>query len=134
MADVRRVERRLRDAADGEHAAAARELSGERQPGLDLRAASACGSTVAVPGCVGTTFHRSTASLEAELVEHAVDDRRRRLAGRLSRELPLGGERDAGDARAAVAGRLADEQQRRVGAGVEVARRGARRAARRGTG
>ena len=62
MADVRRVERRLGDPADGEDAAAARELARERQPGLDLRAASARGSTVAVPGCVGTTFHSSTSS------------------------------------------------------------------------
>ena len=58
---------------------------------------------------------------EPELGKHAVDDRRRRLAGRRSRELPLRGERDARDARAAVSGGLADEQQRRVGAGLEVA-------------
>jgi hypothetical protein len=58
---------------------------------------------------------------EAELGEHPVDDGRRRLAGRLSRELPLGGERNAGDTRAAISRRLADEQQRCVGMGVEVA-------------
>ena len=51
-----------------------------------------------------------------------MDDRRGRLAGPVAGELALGRERDAGDARAAVAGGLADEQDRRVGARVEVAR------------
>jgi hypothetical protein len=37
MPDVRSVERRLGDAADGEHAAATCELAGERQARLDLR-------------------------------------------------------------------------------------------------
>jgi hypothetical protein len=50
-----------------------------------------------------------------------MDDGRGRLAGRRPRELPLRGEGDAGDARAAVPGRFACEQQRRVGAGIEVA-------------
>src|SRR5215211_8296554 len=58
---------------------------------------------------------------EAELGEHAVDDGRGRLAGRLPGELPLGGERNARDTRAAISRRLADEQQRRVGTGAEVA-------------
>ena len=59
--DVRRVERRLRDPPDREHPAAARELAGERQPCLDLRRVGRR-FAVAVPGCVGTTFQRSTAS------------------------------------------------------------------------
>ena len=41
-----------------------------------------------------------------------MDDRRRRLGGAGAGQLALRGERDAGDTRAAVAGRLADEQQR----------------------
>src|SRR6185312_8497753 len=52
--------------------------------------------------------------LEAELGERAADDRRRRLSRASARELPLRGERDAGDARAAMSGGLADEQERRV--------------------
>jgi hypothetical protein len=50
-----------------------------------------------------------------------VDDRGRRLGRRRARQLALGRERDAGDAGAAVAGGLADEQQRRFRPGIEVA-------------
>jgi hypothetical protein len=48
--------------------------------------------------------------LELELREGTVDDRRRRLGRTDTGELPLGGERQSTDARAAVAGSLADEQ------------------------
>ena len=64
-------------------------------------------------GCVGTTFQHSVSSSRPELGERAPDDRRGRLGRPAARELALGGERDSGDARAAVAGRLADEQKRR---------------------
>ena len=74
------------------------------------------------PGWVGTTFQSRTSLGEPELGEHAVDDGRGRLGRALARELPLRGERDAGDARAAVAGRLGDEQDRRRRALVEVRR------------
>jgi len=47
--------------------------------------------------------------LDAELLEHAVDDRRRRLGRPGARELAFGRERDAADASAAIAGGLADE-------------------------
>jgi hypothetical protein len=50
---------------------------------------------------------------QAELGEDAVDDRGRRLRRARARQLPLGGERDARDAGAAIAGRLADEEERR---------------------
>src|SRR5229473_2320854 len=45
-----------------------------------------------------------------ELREDALDDRRRCLPRSAAGQLTLGGERQAGDARAAVAGRFADEQ------------------------
>ena len=78
---------------------------------------------VAVPGCVGTTFQSSTSSLEAELGENAMDDRRRRLGrARRRRQLTLRREREARHAGAAVPGRLSDEQDRRLGAGDEVGR------------
>ena len=120
MPDVGSAERRLGDAADGENAAAARELAGERQAGLDL------------PACRRPVRHRAAGMRrhdvpedhgvgELEVGEHLVDDGRGRLAGRLPGELPLGGEGNAGDTRAAISRRLADEQQRRVGMGVEVA-------------
>ena len=70
--------------------------------------------------------------VELELGEDAVDDRRRRLGRPGAGELTLGGERDAGDSRAAVAGGLADEHERRIALRVEVGgRAGARRCGRR---
>ena len=56
-----------------------------------------------VPGCVGTTFQRSTCVGEPELGEHAVHDRGRRLGRPGPGQLALRGERDARNARAAVA-------------------------------
>jgi len=61
-------------------------------------------------------------SVEVQILEHGVDDRRRRLARATARELALGREGDARDAGAAVAGRFANEQDRRGGALLEVAR------------
>jgi hypothetical protein len=52
--------------------------------------------------------------VELELRERSVDDRRRRLGRAGAGELALRGERDPADARAAVAGRFADEQVPRV--------------------
>jgi hypothetical protein len=60
--------------------------------------------------------------LERELGKDAVDDGRGRLAGRVAGELALGRERDSGDPCAAVTGRLANEQNRRVAACLQVAR------------
>ena len=56
------AERGVRDAADGDHAPAAGELVGEDAAGGDLAARRRRGSTIAVPGWVGTTFQRSTRS------------------------------------------------------------------------
>jgi hypothetical protein len=57
---------------------------------------------------------------QLEFVEHAPDDRGRRLGGPAAGQLALRRERDPRDAGAAVAGRLSDEQDRRVGVRVEV--------------
>ena len=62
------------------------------------------------------------ALLEPELSEDAVDDRRTCFRGALAGQLPLRGERNAGYARAAVAGRFADEEQRGFGARLEIDR------------
>ena len=51
---------------------------------------------------------------DSELRERPVDDRRRRLSRTGAGQLPLRGERDPGDAGAAVTGRLGDEQERGV--------------------
>src|SRR6516165_8935720 len=60
------------------------------------------------------------AILEPELCEHSVDDRCTRLRGPRARELALGGERDAGDTRSAVARCFADEKNRRACLRTEV--------------
>src|SRR5207237_3067555 len=119
MTDVRRVERGFRAAADGDDAASSRKLEGERNAGGDLVAP---GRPV---GRRGSRVRRDDvpeqdALLEAELGQDAVHDGRARLGRAAARELALGGEREAGDPRAAVAGGLADEQERRVLPGLEV--------------
>src|SRR5262245_24012712 len=60
--------------------------------------------------------------IETELVEHTVNDRRGCLGRALPRQLALRGERDSADPRAAIAGRLADEQELGAGALREVVR------------
>jgi len=58
--------------------------------------------------------------LEIELGEYALDDGRGRFGRTAARELAFRGERDPGDARAAVPGSLADQQERRAGLPFEV--------------
>jgi len=120
MPNVRSVERRLGEAADGEHAAAARELAGERQARLDLptRRRSVRGGGA---GMRRDDVPEEDGVRKLELGKYAVNDGRGRLPARLTGELPLRRERDARDARAAVSRRLADEQQRRARTDVEVA-------------
>jgi len=119
MTHVRRAERRLGDAPDGKDAAPARELARERQTGFDLgarrRAVRDSGA-----GMRRHDVPKEDCLLEPELVENTMHDRRRRLAGSRAGQLTLGCERDARDARAAVAGSLPDEQHRRIGAVREV--------------
>jgi hypothetical protein len=52
--------------------------------------------------------------VDTELVERASDDRRRRLGGPAAGALALGRERHAADARAAVAGGFADQEEASV--------------------
>jgi hypothetical protein len=59
---------------------------------------------------------------ELQLGEHPLDDRRRRLGRTRPGELPLGRERDTGDARAAIPRSLADEEERRVRTRCQVRR------------
>ena len=79
MAHVGAAERAVRDAADGDDLPARRELVGEDAALARPRGRVGARFEISVPGCVGTTFQRSTSSLEPELGEDAVDDRRRRL-------------------------------------------------------
>jgi hypothetical protein len=57
---------------------------------------------------------------EPEPRERPVHDGRTRLRGPRPAELTFRGERDPADPRAAVAGRLADEDDRRCGARAEI--------------
>ena len=69
---------------------------------------------LSVPGCVGTTFQRRTSLSIPSSCEHRVDDRRGRLGRPGAGELALRGQRNARDARPAIAGRLGDEEEPRV--------------------
>lgn len=120
MANVARAERGLRDAADREYTAATGELACEREACFDLCA----GRRTIRCRCAGVRRHdipEQDSVLERQLLENAVHDRRSGFCGPGSGELALGRERDAGEARTVVAGGFADQEQRRVGAGFEVA-------------
>jgi hypothetical protein len=108
MADVRPAEDSLGEATDADHLPPRGEFSEKRQTCLDLLPGR---STVGRLGA-GVGRHdvpEQDLLLETELGEDAVDDRGRRFARRRTRDLPLRRERQAGDTRAAVARRFADE-------------------------
>jgi hypothetical protein len=119
MADVRRIEHGGSEPSNRDHAAAARHLVEERERRVDLAARRAA------VGAMRSRVRRhdvpqENGILEPELAEHAADDGRGRLGGAAAAHLPLGRERETADARAAIAGRLADERDGRVGTRIEV--------------
>jgi len=120
--DVRGARGELGKAPDGEYRAATGQLPQEGTRRLDLGARRP--PVRVVPrGKMRVRRHRVPAEhllFERKLGQRAADDRGARLRRACPGELPLGGEGDAGDACAAVAGRLADEQQRRVCARGEI--------------
>ena len=81
-------------------------------PTARSRSGSAAGSTPRVPGMRRHEVPEQDLVLEPELGQRPVHDRGGRLGRPGPGQLALGGERDPGDARSAVAGRLADEQHR----------------------
>jgi hypothetical protein len=120
--DVRGAGDRGREAADCDETPSSRHLGEEKGGGFDLvarRPPIAIRATRLVRMCRNHVPEQHVL-LEAELGEHAVDDRRRRLRGPAAGELTLGRERDAADPRSPVAGGLADEQDPCVAPGVEV--------------
>lgn len=114
MANVWGAEGFLRDAPDGDHPPAARKLADVRQPGFDLlsRGAAVRASRARMRR---DDVPEQNIILELELSQDTVDDGRRRLGRACAGELALRGKRDARDARSAIAGCLADEQDRRGG-------------------
>lgn len=115
MTDIRAAERIVCDPADCQHATAGGQLVGEDSTLRDLTprrsAVRALRSRVR-----GDDVPEQNVLLRAELGEDAVDDRGRRLRRAVAGEEPLRGERDPGHTRAAIARRLADEQDVRASA------------------
>jgi acylphosphatase len=110
-----------REAADGDHSTPIRKALGELQPGAHLvrrrRPVAALGA-----GMGRDDVPEHDVVLDSEPGEDAVDDRGRRLRGAGPGELALRRERETGDPGSAIAGRLAHEQDRRVGPRDEVRR------------
>jgi hypothetical protein len=122
MPHVRGPEDGVSEPPDGDRPAAGGEVFQEahRLPYFGLR-----GPTVRqrLPETVRVRRHdvpEQDVVLELELLERAVDDRRRRFGRPGTGELALGRERQPADARAAVAGRLADEEVARAGVPRQV--------------
>src|SRR4051794_22942462 len=119
MADVRRVEDGRGQPPDSDCDATAGQLVEERGGRRDFvsRGPPIRGL---IAGMRRDYVPEEHLVLDAELGEHAVDDRRGRLCGAGARELALGRERDPADARAAIAGGLADEYARRAPTSLEI--------------
>src|SRR4051794_23142517 len=109
MADVRGARHGLGETAHGEHEAASRQLLEEVPAGEDFGTRRGAVRTLGAR-MGGHDVPAERVAGDADLFERRTDNRRRRLRWPGARELPLGGEREAADAGAAVAGRLADEQ------------------------
>jgi hypothetical protein len=110
MTHVRRAENVGCEPPNRDNAASARELVEERTRGAHL---SARGQPVRRrrPGMRRHDVPEQDVLLDPELAQDTVHDRRSCLGRSAAGELALRGERHAADPRAAVAGRLADEQQ-----------------------
>ncbi len=121
MANVRCAKRGLGESAAGQYATSSRQRAGEGQSGFDL---GPRGSPVRrrCTGMRGDDVPAEDVLLEPELLEGGTDDRRGRLGRAGAGQLPFGCEGDPGDTGAAVAGGLADEQDRRVAPLVQIAR------------
>src|SRR3954454_2299717 len=121
MPDALGAERRVRDPADGDDTAPRRQPIDEMKPRRHLRARRRMVRPLR-PRVRRHDVPEQHVVADAELREDAVDDRRARLGRAGARQLALRGEREPRDARAAVPGRLADEQQARLPPRFEVRR------------
>jgi len=122
VTDVWSAERLFRKASDCEHASALGKALDEPQPVGDLGGAwTAVGKRRA--GAVGVGRHEvpeQDVVGDPELCERSVHDRRADLGRPGTGQLPLGREREPGNARSAIARCLTDQQQRSIAAGGEV--------------
>src|SRR6266508_4740796 len=119
VANVRVAQHGLREPTDGNGAASFRELAQEGQAGLDLGAGWPAVRRLR-PRMRRHDVPEEDVVFEAELGEDAVDDGCSGLGGPFPGQLALGGEGQARDARAAIAGCLADQKDRRVCSALEV--------------
>jgi hypothetical protein len=119
MTDIRRLQGGLGQPSDRDHTPSTCELAGEDEPRVDLRP---CGLAIRAlrSGMGRDDVPEQQVVSQAEFGEHALDDGRRRFRWTGAAQLPLGGEGKPRDAGAAVARRLAHEQDRSVRACLEV--------------
>ena len=117
--DIRRVEDGRGDPPDGDDAAAAGQLVEERSRCAHLTARRPP-VRISRPRVRRDDVPQKHIVLEAELAEDAMHDRRARLGRARAGQLTLGRERHTADARAAIAGSLADEDDGRRGALLEI--------------
>ena len=117
MADVRGPRDRRGEPADGHDAPPGEEFLEEGPGGLDLGAGRAP-VRARRPGMGGNDVPAE--GVELQLREDALDDRGGCLSRAAAGELPLRGEGDAGDPRAAIARRLSHQQERRAGPRLDV--------------
>jgi hypothetical protein len=111
--DVRSAEHGMSQAPDCDHTPSTGELDEKCPPTVDLDTRRAP-IRVRTAGQMRMRRHQvpeKDVLLEAQVGEDAMDDGRGGLAGSATRQLTLGCERDAADARAAIAGRLADQKE-----------------------
>ena len=119
VTDARHAERALGDPPDGDDTPTPCQSSHEPTPGLDLVRGR---ETVRRRGAWMRRHDvpEEDGDRQTQLCQNALHDRRRRLRRTRAGELPLRGERDPRDAGAAVARRLADEQELRLAPRLEV--------------
>lgn len=119
MTDVRSTGGGGGEAAEGHDLATDRELLEKGEGRLDLGTRRA---TVRRrrPRMRRNDIPEQDVLAEPELRERALDDRRGRLGRTTAGELALRRERDAADPGAAISGRLADDQERRLDAALEI--------------
>src|SRR5213078_828757 len=119
MSDIRRIENRRSEPADGDRDTFAGQLLEERGSRLDFRSRRAPVRGLAA-GMRRHDVPQEHLVLDAELREHAVDDRGRRLCRTGAGELALRREGDPAHACAAVAGCLADQDDPGLATSLEI--------------
>src|SRR2546422_5286442 len=117
MADVRGARNPLCEPTDGDEAAALGQLLEKRPRGLHL---AVCRCPVRALRAGVRRYDVPAQGVELELAERSLDDGRRRLGRTTPGELALGRERNPRDARSAVSGGFADEEDHGASSLLEI--------------